>query len=709
MLTESSPRPRGFPHRAAEVEAKDVTSRYPTAASSATEPGLAGADYFQKGSMIAAEQTVLGDTPESSSAADKENARPQQAPRAPLPLLQRSATSALSRPPRPRCPSSANCLSASASLKLSSAKQAPQIPTDLRSWAELTPLCTQKTSSFARALKSEPPSSSGEGGCVCRRMYRIVIQKISSCVSVPLSEQVPLSTSANARSEATSPPGRAPSWRTGEDWETDVNILSSLQSVARFHPSWLFQPRRSPQATESTAEGHQSGASLCAAFIADRAQSLRSSVARHALRTAAALFRAWSGKQRDPLPAESEEKKPFACRCECPCCGDREGGACPCCTKQTGEGRGDAATTRGAEGSEDEVLAVSSRLLPVLLNKAGAAEKRFLVMEAEDALTILAACLASSRSSTLLASTLDGLEGCVRNLRTSAPAGRFLQTLTANLLDEAAEASLSAGVQARHATGQATHVLESPRKRAIDEGGAAPRINFEPLALPGQALPLLLAFGRAQHAGARKAARAAVENCARVAFSVSFPNRGSAGVSGPDAAWRVRHLFACLRRFVEAAEEEEDRNKRARFDPAQAGEVPATPELPAPVQDSENLCLLRECIAAAVAADRGSERERRPAVEGPRVVPLHKRLELIKRQKTSAEAPNDVSVSRKSPLIEEGTPESLRDGRSPDASAVAPSEASAAKELPREAEAAGAASAASEKKGSERRANNWRS
>ncbi|CBZ50323.1 conserved hypothetical protein [Neospora caninum Liverpool] len=505
----------------------------------------------------------------------------------------------------------------------SGAQTARQTQPELCSWSSLPPLCSERFSSFAPP-KSDAAHCGGERICECMLVYNALVQRVAA-----VSEHTPEPCSASVSTAASTQPPTRVFPAGGEDWEADVTLLTALQSVAKHHPSWLYRSSllRSPL-SGSPPSATPPVSSLCV-FIASRTQSLRSIVARSALRTAATLFRA----SRLYRSARGDTNGVRACHCSCPCCGvegrasGREG---RCCATARGE---PAEEERPGKEPEEAFWTLCDHLLPILLAKAGARDKKFLAMEAEDALDIIATCVATAESSSLLSATVEHLRGHLRSVRTMAAAARLAQKVAEQLLETRVQPAKSAGAQPRAcgkdaetaADGQCAPGLASQKRPRTGDGALSSFPHAEFYCLPVSLLPLLLAFARAQHAPARKAAR-----CAIVKFAKSLlpcvPHDGELTTGNSD--WKVQQVLEWLQTLLAEADHSSER-KRAKGSGAHADEASVSCQEGSRA-DKDSLRLLAECVRSAV-ADCTVPEGKPTLFVSPRM-PLFKRRAVANRQ-----------------------------------------------------------------------------
>ncbi|PHJ24969.1 hypothetical protein CSUI_001181 [Cystoisospora suis] len=269
---------------------------------------------------------------------------------------------------------------------------------------------------------------------------------------------------------------------------------SSPQNTERASPSLSGSSQCSPEPLQdSTAplssssscgssSSFPSCSSLCTAFICKRANSLRSCVARNALRTAACVFRSCGvhlEERKHPCPSLYTQTNEGLLEKDQPSGTvpeerqDAEEAGNHNTTEKSNEGnvlperrtRDDGKKSRkgGEEEEENDFLLdeprrrrmveMCSGLVPVLISKAGLNEKKFLAIEASEALNLLAACIGRLEGSCkdiepsplmqakeseakwrLLPSILKHVESQQKHIRTSSPCAQFLLELVKNFL-----------------------------------------------------------------------------------------------------------------------------------------------------------------------------------------------------------------------------------------------------------------------------------
>ncbi|KEP64293.1 UNVERIFIED_CONTAM: hypothetical protein HHA_253540 [Hammondia hammondi] len=606
---------------------------------------LACPDVIQKEetrvTAVAVKSLDFGDDrSESPLQGPDENSPPQTQPLPPK-IVTRSVFSGTAKPHAPPGRRSASQLFSSTAPKFPGPKYALESKSALCVWANLPPLCSPQFASLATKLKCKNASPNVDVPCACVDVYTTLIQTVAGGASAPIEEPCSSNGSTLALPQTRASPA------SGEDWEADVTALTGLQSVAKHHPNWLCRPTlsRGRESERPPAEAPAACASLCVDFIARRTQSLRSSVARSALRTAAALVRA---SQLYRKVGREDEGCMYTCQCRCPCCGEDStyslgtGSECRCCAVVGAHAAVDE--RRGPETGEEDFWAICNQLLPLLLTKAGATDKKFLATEAEDALDVMATCIATAQSSSLLASTVDHLKTHIRSIRTMAPAASFAQKVSEKLLEAVrGSASVPGNHRARctetsqnTSSDRSTSLLAS-QKRPRENRGNQSLFHGELFALPTLLLPLLLAFGRAQHAEARKAARRAIEQFASALLPhVTFLDSESQ-VGNSDG--KTQRVLECLQTLA-AAVEHGAQNKRPKVSGAQTDEVSASCR-DSRLEAKDNLRLLTECVRSAVAAWTTALEGKSALRVSPRM-PLYKRLTVTnppgKRKSSEAQA-----------------------------------------------------------------------
>ncbi|KYK67473.1 hypothetical protein TGPRC2_253540 [Toxoplasma gondii TgCatPRC2] len=569
-----------------------------------------------------------------------ENSPPQTQPLPPK-TVTRPVFSGTAKPHAPPGRQYANQRFSSAAPKCPGPKYARESKSALCVSANLAPLCSPQFASLATKLKCKNASPNVNVLCACVDVYSTLIQTVADGASVTTEEPC----SSNGSTPAL-PQARA-SLTSGEDWEADVTALTGLQAVAKHHPNWLCRPTlsRGQESERPAAEAPAACASLCVAFIVRRTQSLRSSVARSALRTAAALVRASRLYRK---VGREVAGCLHTCQCRCPCCGEDSteslgtGSECRCCAVIGAHAA--VGERRGTENVEEEFWAICNQLLPILLTKAGATDKKFLATEAEAALDVMATCIATAQSSSLLASTVDHLKTHIHSIRTMVPAASFAQKVSEKLLEAVrGSANVAGNHRARGAetsqnesSGRSTSLLASP-KRPREVSGNQSLFHRELFALPTLLLPLLLAFGRAQHAEARKAARRAIEQFASALLPHVIFLDSELQVGNSDG--KTQRVLECLQTLA-AAVEHGAQNKRQKVSGAQTDEASASCH-DSRLEARDNLRLLTECVRWAVAAWTTALEGKSTFLLSPRM-PLYKRLTVTnppeKRKSSEAQA-----------------------------------------------------------------------